>query len=77
MVDDPPDHAVLFHLAKLLDQHWEIAGIARSSSEKRRTFPPKRWNRMKELPSPFEHLERLLHILRGGDGRVFLALTLG
>jgi hypothetical protein len=30
-----------------------------------------------ELPSSFEHFERPLHILRGGEGRVFLALTLG
>jgi hypothetical protein len=30
-----------------------------------------------ELPPSFEHFERPLHILRGGDGRVRVALTLG
>ena len=30
-----------------------------------------------ELPSPLDDLERLFRVLRGGNGRVFLPLTLG
>src|SRR6267378_5715857 len=31
---------------------WEIAGIARSRSEKRSTLPPKRWNRITSFQRP-------------------------
>jgi hypothetical protein len=30
-----------------------------------------------ELPSSFDHLERLFNVVRRSDGRVFLALTFG
>src|SRR6266478_3815296 len=78
MVDDPPDHAVVFHLAKLLDQH--LLGNRRNSPLQLREaqdLPAEEMEQDEELPSSFEHFERLLHVLRGGDGRIFLALTLG
>ena len=78
MVDNPTDHAVVFHLPKLLDQH--LLGNRRNSSLQLREaqdLPAKQMEQDEELPSSFEHFERLLYILRGSDGRVFLALTLG
>jgi hypothetical protein len=39
-----------------------MPGIALSKSEKRRSFPPKRWKRMTTL----QHLEGLLHAVGGG-----------
>src|ERR1700739_3504842 len=78
MMDDPPNHAVVFHLAKLLDQH--LLGNRRNSPlqlREAKDLPAEEVEKDDELPSSFEHLERPLHILSGGDGRVFLALTLG
>src|SRR6202795_539363 len=78
MVYDPPHHAVVFHLAKLLDQH--LLGNRRNSPlqlGEAQDLPAEEMEQDEELPSSFEHFERLLHTLRGSDGRVFLALTLG
>src|ERR1700756_4038575 len=78
MVNEPPHHAVVFHLAKLLDQH--LLGNRRNSPLQLReaqALPAEEMEQDEELPSSFEHFERPLHILRGGDGRVFLPLTLG
>jgi hypothetical protein len=67
-----------FHLAKLLDQHF--LGNRRSSSLRLREaqdLAAEEMEQDEELSSSFEHFERLLHILSGGEERVFLPLTLG
>jgi hypothetical protein len=78
MMDDPPNHAIVFHLTKLLDQH--LLGNRRNSPlqlREAKNLPAEEVEKDEELPSSFEHFERLIHILRGGDGRVLLVLTLG
>ena len=66
MMDDALDHAVRFHLPKLLNQH--LLGNRRYGAFKlgeSENFAAKQMEEDQKLPSSFEDLECLLNIVRG------------
>ena len=76
MVDDSPHHAVVFHLAKLLDQHLlGNCGNGPLQLRESQDVPAEQMEEDQELPPALEDLERLLHVPRGGDGRILPHLT--
>jgi len=78
MMDNAPNHAVRFHLPKLLNQH--LLGNRRYGAlklGKSENLAAEQMEEDQELPSSFEDLECLFNIVRGSYGRVFIALTLG
>jgi len=76
MVDDSPNHSVLFHLTQLLDQH--LLGDRRDRSfqiGKAQHLAAEQMEQNNELPPAFESLERALNTVGRRGRRVFLMLT--
>jgi hypothetical protein len=75
-VDDPSHHTVVFHLAKLLDQHLlGNSGNRPLQLREPQDLPTEQMEKDQELPPALEDLERLLHVPRGGDGSIVPYLT--
>ena len=54
MVDDPPDDAIIFHLAELLDQHLlGNRGDRPLKLGETKDLPAEQMEENEELPSPF------------------------
>jgi len=70
-MDDPPHHPVVFHLAKLLDQHFlGNSGNRPPQLREPQDLLTEQMEKDQELPAALEDLERLLHVPRGGEGRI-------
>ena len=66
MMDNAPDHAVRFHLSKLLNKH--LLGNRRYGAlklGKSENFAAEQMEEDQELPPSFEDPECLLNIVRG------------
>src|SRR5438046_1301489 len=80
MMDDPPHHPVVFHLAKLLDQHFlGNSGNRPPQLREPQDLLTEQMEKDQELPAALEDLERLLHVparRRGAYTSYFLISTL-
>src|SRR5438046_10698737 len=71
MMDDPPHHPVVFHLAKLLDQHFlGSSGNRPPQLREPQDLLTEQMEKDQELPAALEDFERLLHVPRGGEWRI-------